>query len=521
MSKNISDYSPQEYKHIYRQLNKAQRNCTDKEQQELATIKSDAQSEINVLNANLSNVRAQYVIDNRGSSIVYIDHVESGGYTISFDEPYEIEPYVTKIRETYGYYQNGKPRTHLVKYSFARFVSLSSGHSIDVAAGSTKTEAKQLIKDLKQKIAINATKKPELDHQSTEIEQKIQQAEAKLTSDITNVQEKYQNQRQKYSDAINRLLKSGNAGQYKYLFRPSRTVLLACLLLPGLLFLLSSISGYSTFFKTIAESRFNYNISTNDEQTFDCNLNYDQDKHYFYCQQQSYTAEVVKTAETDPSNANGRLKSSDSTSFTATVPLQVIPSSEWAIEDISFNKTAEKYSKSSDRLSLYNSFLGLTVAQKEIKVNWKFSQDDKDLMRKVWSEWKTEQENKAREQLAAEKKAAEEAAKKAAEEARKKAAEEAAKKAEEARKKAAEEAAKRAEEARKKAAEEEARRQQTYTAPKSSGSSSSGNSKPSSGSSSSSGTGITGYCKDGTPAYGNPSARGRANSCYGHGGWQR
>lgn len=32
-------------------------------------------------------------------------------------------------------------------------------------------------------------------------------------------------------------------------------------------------------------------------------------------------------------------------------------------------------------------------------------------------------------------------------------------------------------------------------------------------------TGITGYCKDGTPASGDPSARGKANSCYGHGGW--
>lgn len=34
-------------------------------------------------------------------------------------------------------------------------------------------------------------------------------------------------------------------------------------------------------------------------------------------------------------------------------------------------------------------------------------------------------------------------------------------------------------------------------------------------------TGITGYCKDGYPATGNPSAPGKANSCYGHGGWQR
>lgn len=28
-----------------------------------------------------------------------------------------------------------------------------------------------------------------------------------------------------------------------------------------------------------------------------------------------------------------------------------------------------------------------------------------------------------------------------------------------------------------------------------------------------------GYCKDGTPAYGNPHAKGRANVCYGHKGW--
>jgi cytoskeletal protein RodZ len=30
---------------------------------------------------------------------------------------------------------------------------------------------------------------------------------------------------------------------------------------------------------------------------------------------------------------------------------------------------------------------------------------------------------------------------------------------------------------------------------------------------------ISGTCKDGTAAYGNPSAKGKANVCYGHGGW--
>lgn len=34
-------------------------------------------------------------------------------------------------------------------------------------------------------------------------------------------------------------------------------------------------------------------------------------------------------------------------------------------------------------------------------------------------------------------------------------------------------------------------------------------------------TGATGFCKDGSPASGDPSARGKANSCYGHGGWNK
>lgn len=31
---------------------------------------------------------------------------------------------------------------------------------------------------------------------------------------------------------------------------------------------------------------------------------------------------------------------------------------------------------------------------------------------------------------------------------------------------------------------------------------------------------VHGYCKDGTPAYGDPTARGKANVCYGHKGWR-
>ena len=498
MSKDVTDYSPQEYAHIYRQLNAKYRSSFNAERQELSTIKQSAQSEISALKIDLTNVRQQYIIGSYGSAIVYIDHLECGNSVINFNEPYAVEPYSTKIREIYGYYKNGKPRTHLVKYSFARFIS--SKYTIDITAGNTKTEAKQLINNLKQKIAANATKKPELDQQVAEIEQKIQAAEAKLADDLATAKEHHQDQRQKYTNAIDRLISSGTSTQYRHLFRPSRLILLACSLLPGLAILLCSLSGYSTFFKTIAESNYDYDIVVNDEITLDCNLNYDSAKHYFYCEQQKYTSRVSKTESTDFTNNNGKLSPTASDTFTAVTPLQIIPSSKWAIEDISFNKTAEAFSKSSDKLSLYNAFLRSTVAQKEVHINWNFSQEDKDLMRKVWSEWKTEQENKARKQLAAEIKAKEEAAKKAAEEAAKKAAEEAAKK-------AAEEAAKEA--ARIKAAEE-ARKSQNSITPNPSTPNTTG---PNNGSGQQSGVRTGAVCNDGTSS----TATGRG-ACSRHGG---
>lgn len=84
----------------------------------------------------------------------------------------------------------------------------------------------------------------------------------------------------------------------------------------------------------------------------------------------------------------------------------------------------------------------------------------------------------------------------------------------EAKKKAEEEAKKKAEEEAKQKAEAEAEAKRQAEA-------SSNSSNNSTTTHQNQNTGITGYCKDGTPATGNPSAKGKANSCYGHGGWVR
>lgn len=99
--------------------------------------------------------------------------------------------------------------------------------------------------------------------------------------------------------------------------------------------------------------------------------------------------------------------------------------------------------------------------------------------------------------------------------------------AEEARERAAEEARERAaKEAKERAAAEERRRdsqQQTqkYTpAPAYSGGSSTPNRSDSYSPSTGTNTVVSGYCNDGTYVTGNPSARGKANPCYGHKGWR-
>lgn len=97
----------------------------------------------------------------------------------------------------------------------------------------------------------------------------------------------------------------------------------------------------------------------------------------------------------------------------------------------------------------------------------------------------------------------------------------------EAERKAAEEAKERAaEEAKERAAAEERRRasqQQTpkYTpAPAYSGGSSTPNRSDNYSPSTGTNTIVSGYCNDGTYVTGNPSARGKANPCYGHKGWR-
>ena len=152
------------------------------------------------------------------------------------------------------------------------------------------------------------------------------------------------------------------------------------------------------------------------------------------------------------------------------------------------------------------------MVEKTAHIRYKLTDEDLKLISDRNIEWKKQEaERKAlQEKIEAEKKA--EAERKAAEEAKERATEEAKERA--------------AKVAKERAAAEERRRasqQQTpkYTqTPAYSGGSSTPN--PSDNYSPSTGTNtiVSGYCNDGTYVTGNPSARGKANPCYGHKGWR-
>lgn len=152
------------------------------------------------------------------------------------------------------------------------------------------------------------------------------------------------------------------------------------------------------------------------------------------------------------------------------------------------------------------------MVEKTAHIRYKLTEEDLKLISDRNTEWKRQEaERKAlQEKIEAEKKA--EAKRKAAEEAKERAAEEARERA--------------AKEARERAAAEERRRasqQQTpkYTpAPAYSGGPSTPNRSDSYSPSTGTNTDVSGYCNDGTYVTGNPSARGKANPCYGHKGWR-
>lgn len=271
------------------------------------------------------------------------------------------------------------------------------------------------------------------------------------------------------------------------------------------------IHGIINLVNTSIEEHRIYAINIPEEHIFNCNATWDESSNSIKCPAQKIDGTYSKYDKTELRIGYSDINTKDN-HFAKEISDYTIDPSLYITENYDEEKVKNTNLETSITFSLYNTYLSRTMIEKTVHIRYKLTEEDLKLISDRNTEWKKQEaERKAlQEKIEAEKKA--EAERKAAEEARERAAEEAKERA--------------AKETRERAAAEERRRasqQQTprYTpAPAYSGGSSTPNRSDSYSPSTGTNTDVSGYCNDGTYVTGNPSARGKANPCYGHKGWR-
>lgn len=271
------------------------------------------------------------------------------------------------------------------------------------------------------------------------------------------------------------------------------------------------IHGIINLVNTSIEEHRIYAINIPEEHIFNCNATWDENTSSIKCPEQKIDGTYSKYDKTKLRVGYSDVNTKDN-HFAKEISDHTIDQSLYITENYDEEKVKDAKNEESITFSLYNTYLNRTVLEKTVHVHYVFTDEDLKLISDRNIEWKKQEaERKAlQEKIEAEKKA--EAERKAAEEAKERAAEEAKERA--------------VKVARERAAAEERRRasqQQTqkYTpTPAYSGGSSTPNRSDSYSPSTGTNTVVSGYCNDGTYVTGNPSARGKANPCYGHKGWR-
>ena len=287
---------------------------------------------------------------------------------------------------------------------------------------------------------------------------------------------------------------------------------LACIPILILVFLaIFIIHGIINLINTSIEEHRIYAINIPEEYAFNCNATWDENTNSIKCPEQKIDGTYSKYDKTKIRVGYSSIETKDNF-FTKEISDYTIDQSLYITENYDEEKVKNTNLETSITFSLYNTYLSRTMIEKTVHIRYKLTDEDLKLISDRNTEWKKQEaERKAlQEKIEAEKKA--EAERKAAEETKERVAEEARERA--------------TKEARERAAAEERRRasqQQTpkYTpAPAYSGGSSTPNRSDNYSPSTGTNTIVSGYCNDGTYVTGNPSARGKANPCYGHKGWR-
>lgn len=519
MAKDLSEFTPEQFVRIYKTLKSRLRDNNITEARQATEVKSSAEAELGSLKRSLEENARQYRVRKVGGVRLYIDRIEDDEHMISFDGFYTITPYVEKRQVVTGYYKNGKARTRMQSFSFLKFQDGSN--VITMAAGDTITDARQAQKEIETIILESRVKKLALDVEKERLRGEILRCEKSRDAKLKEVTQQFAAKRESMAASLQRMFDEGSGAQIRKLFMPSRIVLAVIAGFLGIPFVMSGFDGYANFASTMAEASSSYAINVDDEYDFDCDLQYSEKQHVFYCAGKQYdgTISATKASVLQAGQKNVGVESDDS--FVRELPLQIITPDEWAYENANFGKIFEKHSQSIDNLEIYNKTLKRFVAQKNIKINWHYSDEDKATAQKVWNGWRAEQEEKARRMLADEQaREAERKAKEAEEAARVRAEEEAARleaenrrRIEEEEKRLETERLRQEEENRRRIEEEATRRAQQQQSQKSYNNASSGSGSGSGGVNTGNGARRGAVCGDGTTS----SATG-SGACSRHGG---
>ena len=502
----VEKLSPREFARIIKQYEDQIARIKQEKVNLLNNLKKQYDGVINPIQKEKELLQNKYLLDNPLGIMVYVDHLDVNSQSLYYADDLKLR-YESRKQQVARRLKNGQISysTKTIKY----IVFTTNKTTVELVTAAKVVDIKETIKYIEETIDKYPESKNVLDAQMLEVDQKISSITNKYNQLSSNIESKCSQATDQLKEKIDTMMAHATKRQW-LITHKKYAVILAVVILLVILWIIGVISN------SIEWNR-DYYIDVDDEITLDCNLWQDTESGNFQC---TNGVLVGKFSKYDTAELDGDSELSiDGGNFTYNVASPTISADQYRTKDYSIDSITGKFKDVKSKLWIYNTYLRENVLEKNLAVSWRFSDDDIAKLNEANQKWLDEE--RAREE--AERQAAEAA--KAAEEQRK--AEETQKAAQEAAEKAAAEAA------AQRAAQQS---QSTYTntttqnqATSSTSSSQASNTTSSAnngsgGSNYSPNSGVTwvvsGYCNDGTYVTGDPSAKGRANACYGHKGWR-
>ena len=496
----VGKLSPREFAMIIKQYEGQIARIKQEKANLLNNLKKQYDGVANPIQKEKELLQNKYLLDNPLGIMVYVDHLDVNGQSLYYSDNLKLR-YESQKQQVARRLKNGRISysTKTIKY----IVFTTNKTTVELATAAKVVDIKKTIKYIEEAIDKYPESKNVLDAQILEVDRKISSITNKYNQLSSNIESKCSQATDQLKEKIDTMMAHATKRQWLITHKKYAAILAVVVLL--------IIVGIIGAINNSIERNRDYYIDIDDEIILNCNLWQDAESGNFQCANGILTGKFSKY---DTAELNGDSELSiDGGNFTYNVASPIISADQYKTKDYSIDSITGKFKDVKSKLWIYNTYLRENVLEKSLAVSWRFSDDDIAKLNEANQKWLNEE--RAREE--AERQAAEEQRK--AEEARK-AAQEAAEKA------AAEAAAQRvAQQSQSTYAGTTTQNQATSSTSSSQASNTTSSANNGSGGSNyspNSGVNwvVSGYCNDGTYVTGDPSAKGRANACYGHKGWR-